>query len=150
MLKLSNGVPGKMVKIKVTHEILDSISREKALELGIKLCGKGFIVGNHQHRLIHLLDDIGDCKGFARASDPQKGLVLHTSLDALNKLVNGLRLIACRPIFRNQFKHMPTINGNDEESNLGLSLGLKIRRRLEVLTKDPVWEDFYHLPGNAI
>ena len=55
----------RLIIIEVADEIFDCIVREKAFELGIKLGRQCFVMRNHQRRLVHVLNYVGDGEGFA-------------------------------------------------------------------------------------
>ena len=69
---------------------------EKVFKLTVKLRGESFVMAQNQGGFLDLLNDIGHSEGLARASDTEQCLCGGTVANALNKLFNGLRLIACR------------------------------------------------------
>ena len=54
----------------VADKILDRILREIFLKLAVELCGKRFVVGNDEGRLLDSLDDICHGEGLSRARNP--------------------------------------------------------------------------------
>ena len=42
----------RLVVIVVRHEVLDRVVREEVLELLVKLCGQGLVMGQHQGRAL--------------------------------------------------------------------------------------------------
>jgi hypothetical protein len=61
-------------------------------------------VRQHQRRALHLLDDIGDGKSFARSGDAQQSLVREAAAQSIHELFNRLRLIPGRQVIGKQFK----------------------------------------------
>ena len=60
----------RLVVIVVGDEILHGVVREKGLELAIQLRGERLVVAQHERGPPHLLDDVGDGEGLARAGHP--------------------------------------------------------------------------------
>ena len=60
----------RLIIVVVGDEILDSIVREKLLELRTELGGQRFVVRQHQRRTLHPFDDLGHGEGLAAAGDP--------------------------------------------------------------------------------
>ncbi|MOA13886.1 hypothetical protein D3C78_1339540 [compost metagenome] len=86
----------RLVVVVVGNEVLHRIVGEKRLEFAIQLRGQGLVRRQHQGRALHLLDDVGDAEGLARAGHPEQRLVRQPSLDAFDHLANGLGLVAGR------------------------------------------------------
>ena len=84
----------RLIIVVVGDEILDSIVREKLLELRAELGGQRLVVGQNQRRTLHPLNDLGHGEGLAAAGDPLQGLLVQPQLDAVGDGVDGLRLIA--------------------------------------------------------
>ena len=53
------------------HKILHRILREKLLKLTVELCGKGFVMSQHQRRFVQRLNDIRHRKRLAGAGTRQ-------------------------------------------------------------------------------
>lgn len=70
--------------------------REKVFKLTVKLRGESLVMAQNQRGFLDLLNDIGHSEGLARACDTEQCLCRGAIANALNKLLNGLRLIACR------------------------------------------------------
>ena len=77
-------------------KILHRIFREKLLELAVELCGQRLVVGNHQRRLLHFLDDLRHGEGLARPGDAHQRLRTLSLQNAACNLLDGLRLVAHR------------------------------------------------------
>ena len=69
---------------------------KKLLEFTVELRCQRFVMGQHQRGTVDFLNDIGHCKGFARAGNAQKHLGVQAVLNALHQLFNCLGLIAGR------------------------------------------------------
>ena len=76
----------RLIIIVIADEKLHRVVGEKLPKFRAKLGGQRFIVGQHQGRSLHLLDDIGHSEGFARAGDAQ--------LHSLGQFGDSLRLVA--------------------------------------------------------
>ena len=57
-----------LIVIKIADEIMNFVFREKLAELGIKLGGESFVVGENEGWAIVFLDDICHRKSLARTS----------------------------------------------------------------------------------
>ena len=55
----------RLVIVVVTDKVFHSIFREEFLELPVKLGRQGFIVRNHQGRLLDPFDDVGHGEGLS-------------------------------------------------------------------------------------
>ncbi len=84
-----------MIVVVVGNEVLHRIVGEECLELAVQLRRQRLVRCQDQRGALHLLDDVGDAEGLARAGHPQQSLVRQPRLDALDHLPNGLWLIAC-------------------------------------------------------
>ena len=89
----------RLIVVVIGHEILHRIVREELLKLRAQLGGQGLVVGQHQGGTLHRFDDLGHGEGFARAGDPQQGLLVQPGLESGGQLGNGLRLVAGGLIF---------------------------------------------------
>lgn len=83
---------------------MDFVFREEFAELGIKLSGEGFVVGENKGRALIVLDDVRHGEGLAGAGDAEQGLLADISIQASGELLDGLGLVASRLVFRDEFK----------------------------------------------
>ncbi|MNN52347.1 hypothetical protein D3C81_1670400 [compost metagenome] len=86
----------RLVVVVVGNEVLHRVVGEERLEFAIQLRGQGLVRRQHQGRALHLLDDVGDAEGLARAGHPEQRLVRQPRVDALDHLADGLGLVAGR------------------------------------------------------
>src|SRR5690606_34468001 len=93
-----------LVIVVVADEVLDRVVREERLELAVELGRQGLVRRHHQGRLLHLLDDVGDGVGLARAGDAEQGLLGQAALEAGHELFDRLRLVAGGRIRRDQLE----------------------------------------------
>ena len=84
----------RLIIIVIADEKLHRVVGEKLPKFRAKLGGQRFIVGQHQGRSLHLLDDIGHSEGFARAGDAQQRLLRQAQLHSLGQFGDSLRLVA--------------------------------------------------------
>ena len=91
---MSRDIRLRLIIVVVGHEILHRVVREKLAELGAKLGSKYFVMGEHQRRTVHTLDDIRHGEGLSGARNAQEHLLLIAALDALHQLVYRLGLVA--------------------------------------------------------
>ena len=85
--------------------------REELLELAGKLRGEGLVGRHHQRGLAQRLDGLSHGVRLARAGDAQKHLVAIARPHAVDQRRDGLRLVACRFIRRNNLEaHRVTLN----------------------------------------
>ncbi len=89
----------RLIIIIIGYKILHRVLGEELLHLAVELACQGLIVGNDKRRLIQRRDDIRHGEGLAGARDPYKGLKLIARFKALHQLLNGLGLVARRPVF---------------------------------------------------
>ena len=83
-----------LIVVVVGDEVFDGIVREKSFELGIELCGKGFVVTQHESGATVAGDRVGHGEGFPGAGYAFEGLKFLMLLKTLIELFNGLWLIA--------------------------------------------------------
>ena len=69
-------------------------------ELGVKLRGERFVVGNNQRRALHALDDVRHRESFSGAGYAEERLIFVPAFHAACDEVDCLRLIAHRFKFR--------------------------------------------------
>ena len=94
----------RLVVVVVGDEILHGVVGEKLLKLRAQLGRQGLVVGQHQRRPLHRLDNLGHGKGLAGAGDPQQNLLFQSVFNALRQLGDGLGLVAGGLILRNHLK----------------------------------------------
>ena len=88
----------RLVIVVVADEELHRVLREQVLELAIKLAGERLVVSDHQRRLLHLRNDVGDGERLSRSRHPEQRLVLVAALDPGGQLGDGAGLVALRRI----------------------------------------------------
>ena len=86
-----------LVVVVVADEVFDGVVGEEFLELGGELGGEGLVVGYDEGGSLEFLDDVGHGEGLAAAGDAHECLVDHVAGGAVDKLVDGLGLVACGP-----------------------------------------------------
>ncbi|OAV74380.1 hypothetical protein Barb7_02133 [Bacteroidales bacterium Barb7] len=67
---------------------------EKGFELAVKLGSQGLVVAQYQSRLLYLLDDIGNGKGFPRTGHSQQSLERNARPYSFGKRSNCFGLVA--------------------------------------------------------
>ena len=95
----------RLIIIEVTDEIFDGVAGEKAFELGVKLRGQRFVVGNDQGRFVHVFDDVRDRERFARTGHTEQRLMFGAGQNAFRQPGNRLGLIAGGLIRRDELEH---------------------------------------------
>ena len=85
-----------LVVVEVADEVLDGVVREELAELGVQLGGQRLVVGQHQRRPVHLLDDGRDRERLAGAGRSEQDLVVEPLAQAVDELVDRDRLVAGR------------------------------------------------------
>ena len=83
-----------LIIVVIGDKVFHRIVRKKLAQLGAELCGKGFVMGEHQRRPLGLLDDVGHGEGLARTGHAHQGLLGQAVLYALDQLRHRLRLVA--------------------------------------------------------
>ena len=94
----------RLVVIIIAYEIFDCVFGEEFLEFAVKLCRKGFVVGNHQGGFVHLFDDTRHGKGLSRTGYAHQRLVARSGKDTLCQFIYCLRLVARGFVWRMQFE----------------------------------------------
>ena len=82
-----------LVVIVIGDKILDRVLRKKCLEFLIKLGRKRLVMGQNKRRPLDLLDHVRDRERLAAARDAEQHLVLCAVVQALNQLLDRLRLV---------------------------------------------------------
>ena len=93
-----------LIVVVVRNEVDNRVVGKELLQLARQLGRKRLIGGKHQRGLLRGLDDFSHGEGFARAGHAQKGLIAHAIVDVLGKRLDGLGLIACRLVRRNNLE----------------------------------------------
>ena len=83
-----------LVVVVVGDEVLDRVLREELAELVAELRGERLVVGDHERRLLHLLDDPRHRGRLARARRAEQGLIAVPRLMLLGERRDRLRLVA--------------------------------------------------------
>ncbi len=84
----------RLVVIVIADEILDRVVGKERLELAVEL-GRQRLVGRQDERgALRRLDHLGHGEGLARAGDAEQHLRVVVALDALDQLLDRLRLVA--------------------------------------------------------
>ena len=86
----------RLVVVEVAHEVLDRVLGEELPELRVQLRGQRLVVGEDERRLLVLLDGAGDRERLAGARRAEQRLVLDALREAVDELVDRLRLVAGR------------------------------------------------------
>src|SRR5205085_9540072 len=97
-------------------EIFDRVVGKERPELAVELGGQRLVGGENQRRTLGALDHFRHREGLARAGDAEQDLIAVVARDALDQLVDRLRLVALRREV-----------GLDEEAAAALAL-LRTRR----------------------
>jgi len=84
----------RLVVVIIADKVLDSVVREKRLELGGQLGGQRLVVGDDQRRPLQALDDVRHRERLAGACDTEQGLGRVAGQNAGDKLVDRLGLVA--------------------------------------------------------
>ncbi len=71
-----------LVVVVVGDEVLDGVPGQELAELVAELRGERLVVGDHERRLLHLLDDPGHRRGLASAGRSEQGLIAVPRLQA--------------------------------------------------------------------
>ena len=85
-----------LVVVEVADEVLDRVVREELAELGVQLGGQRLVVGEHERRLVVLLDDVGQRPGLARSGHAEQRLMALAGGEALAQALDGGGLVARR------------------------------------------------------
>ena len=98
-----------LVIVVVGDEIFDRVVGKEALELAVELRRQRLVGREDQRRALGRLDHLGHGEGLARAGDAKQHLVALARLDALDQLLDRLRLVALRLEFGHDAKAPPTL-----------------------------------------
>ena len=87
-----------LIVVVIADEVLHGVFREKGAELLAELGRQGLVVGQHQGRPVHLLDDLGHGVGLPGPGDPEQHLVQLAVIQSANQVPDRLGLVALRLI----------------------------------------------------
>ena len=82
------------VPLRLADKILHRVLREELLKLAMQLRRQRLVMGNHQRRLLHLLDQIRHREGLAGPRHAHQGLIFPALRDPRGKSADRLRLVA--------------------------------------------------------
>ena len=85
-----------LVVVVVADEVLDRVVREELAELGVELRGERLVRREHQRGPAGARDDVRHRVGLARAGDAEQRLERQPVAQALDQLLDRLRLVAGR------------------------------------------------------
>ena len=95
----------RLIVIEIADKIFDRAVWKEVFEFGVELRGQRLVVRDHQRRLVHVPNDIGDREGLARTGHSQQRLMLDAGQNGLGQFGNGLRLVTGGLVGRDEFKH---------------------------------------------
>ena len=96
-----------LVIIVVGDEIFDRVVGKEALELAVELRRERLVGREDQRRALGRLDHLRHGEGLARAGDAEQHLVALVGVDALDQLLDRLRLVALGRVFRDDANRRP-------------------------------------------
>ena len=105
-----------LVVVVVGDEVLDGVVREELAELVAELGGERLVVGDHERRTLHLLDDPRHRRGLAGAGRAEERLVALARLEPGGERLDRRRLVAGRRVVRGrpQLRHRAQGNGHTQ------------------------------------
>ena len=86
----------RLVVVVIGDEILDRVVGEERLELAVELRGQRLVGREDERGALRRLDHLGHGEGLARAGDAEQHLRAVVALDALDQVLDRLRLVALR------------------------------------------------------
>ena len=95
----------RLIIVKIRHEIMHRIIRKECLKFCCKLGSKGFIVRNHQSRLLNLLNNISHRKSLPSSCRTKQGYFLFPLIKSFRNLSDCFGLVTGRLISRFELKH---------------------------------------------
>ena len=93
-----------LIVVVVRNEVDNRVVGKELLQLARQLGCKRLVGSKHQRGLLRGLDDFSHSEGFARAGNAQKGLIAHAIVNVLGKRLDGLGLIACGLVRRDNLE----------------------------------------------
>jgi hypothetical protein len=84
----------RLVIVVVRDEVLDGVVGEELAELVAELGSERLVMGDHERRLLDLLDDPGHRRRLAGAGRAEQRLVALAGADAVRQRLDRLRLVA--------------------------------------------------------
>ena len=103
-----------LVVVVIAHEVLDGVLGEDLPELVGELRAEGLVGRDHQGRALDAFDEMGDRERLPGPGGPEERDLLAPRLDALDQLLDGVRLVTGRA----------EIGGDLEGGHAHASLGL--------------------------
>ena len=73
-----------LIVVVIGYEVLDRIFGEKLFKLTVELRRKRLVGGHNQRWPLHVFDDIGHSKSFARSGDSEQGLRMQAVFQPLD------------------------------------------------------------------
>ena len=129
----------RLIVIIIRDKILHGVFRKEFLHFTVELSGKRLVMRNDQCRPVQGLDHIGHRKCLAGSGHAQQSLELISFLKPLHQVLNSLRLVACRLIFRMQYK---MIHGNRV---LSLIIASRCSLASHFIKPDEAINEVYHM-----
>src|SRR4051812_37511439 len=105
-----------LVVVVVRDEVLDRVRREELAELVAELRGKRLVVGDHERRLLNLLDDPGHRRRLAGSRRAEERLVPLTRAQAGRQRFDRRRLVTGGRVRRRCFQRR-----HDRDRVLGMT-----------------------------
>ena len=93
-MSLCGDVRLRLIVVVVADEVLDGILRKQPPKLLVELGRQGFVVRDHQHRLVHRGENLSDGEGLAGSGHPEQALLLYTVAEPGRELFDRGRLVA--------------------------------------------------------
>ena len=85
-----------LIVVVIRNEILNRVVREKLFKLAVELRRERLVVAQDERWTLRLLKHIGNGERLARTRHAKQRLILLAAVQAVHKLPDGLRLVACR------------------------------------------------------
>ena len=82
-----------LVVIVIGNEILHRVFREELPHLPVELGGQSLVGGQDEGRALHLLDQVCNREGLARAGDAEQGHARLAVVHAFHETANSLGLV---------------------------------------------------------
>ena len=117
-----------LVVVVVAHEILDRVIRKKLAKLARELSGERLVVRHDESGALELFDQPRRGRALTRSCRPEENNILFSCVDARCEFLNGLRLIARRLVFGNNFEGLDC-TGQFGNGTHALTLALAPSRR---------------------
>ena len=99
----------RLVIVVVGDEVLDGIVGKEAPELAVELRRQSLVRGENERRSLGRLDHLGHGESLAGAGDAKQHLIHFVVQHALDQLLDRLRLVALRLVFRHDAESSPAL-----------------------------------------